>query len=322
VKEALKEDRFTFGSIGFLRRDKNADLLIRAFKEFKYKKECRLLIAGQPESEEYLKELLELSEHEDNIIIIPEQVRDYSVSYLIQASDVIMMPYDCNSCMNSGVMILAFSNKRTVITSNIAMAEEYDTHLIYKYDYDEPDHIKSLTLQMEKAFMDGKEIVHEKGARLYCDVEEHNSRELVKNKLSSVIGFQESSGGEVKLSDEYLIRKNMYALEHLVSDLVNKELINTLKDNPEIKLGLYGYGKYGRLVFQELTNEGIHVSCIVDENKELENKVPGVDVCSLDNLHMTLDYMIVTTARADVWYIREKMEKINSSCYVFGLNDI
>ena len=69
-------------------------------------------------------------------------------------ADVLVLPYNVESGMNSGVMLMAFSYKTTVIVSDIAMADEYDDNLIYKYSYDDKaSHIENLAKKMEDYLM-------------------------------------------------------------------------------------------------------------------------------------------------------------------------
>ena len=57
LKTGIAASRFVFGCIGILRQDKNIELVIQAFKQFPYKHESKLFIAGKSYQEGYLEAL-------------------------------------------------------------------------------------------------------------------------------------------------------------------------------------------------------------------------------------------------------------------------
>lgn len=323
VLESLADKKIVFGSIGILREDKNSDLLIEAFQKFSHKNDCALLLAGKPENSAYYSKLKGLADDCDNIIFVPEMVKDYMMDFYVQSCDVIMMPYDHDTCMNSGVMLLAFSNKRTVITSDICMAYDYDNELIYRYGYsNHEDHLNMILEMFEKAYEDGKATLREKGQKLYEHVLEHNSKKVLRDALYSAL--------KLNVSDEFhrrdQIEKNKWRLRYNMADawLMDKcngnEFVNVLHDNKERKIAVYGYGKYGKLLVKEMLDNDVTPTCIIDRG--LISNEYDIPVCNLDNVPADVEYIIVTTAMVSISYVREKMRTVNKDCYVFGLNDI
>jgi glycosyltransferase involved in cell wall biosynthesis len=325
----IDKSRFVFGCIGNLRPDKNIELIIEAFKCFPYRRESKLFIIGGPDGEDYLEMLENLIDSDENIILLPEHIPDYMMKFYVESADVLVLPYDVKTSMNSGVMLLAFTNKRTVIVSDICMTEEFDDALFYRYSYaDEEDHIAQLTKQMERAYTDGKAAVRKKGEALFDEILIHNSKEKVKSELHKILGDlpTHSVRAEIRqmLSGEYR-DKDMWRRKYTISDawlqnvLSGNTFMEHLKYNQAKRIAIYGFGKYGKLLYKEMQKREIPVACIIDQNAD---KLAGdIGVCTLDDLHESLDIVIVTVA-VDMGVIRERCQSFNEDCYVFSLGDI
>lgn len=328
-KKKIGESRFVFGCIGSLRPDKNIELAIRAFQRFPYRQDSKLFIVGGLDREDYLEPLVKLIDNDENILLLPERVPDYMMNFYVESADVLVLPYDVKTSMNSGVMLLAFTNKRTVIVSDICMAEEFDEALIYRYSYaDDEEHVEKLTAQMEKAYTDGRTAVAKKGERLYEEILNRNSKIRVKTELYKIMEAlpTHSTGPELEqmLNGEYR-DKDLWRRRYSISDawlrnvLSGNTLMEHLKDNREKRIALYGFGKYGKLLYKEMQNYGIPVACIIDQKAD---KLPeDVFSCKLDDLQESLDAVIVTVA-ADMGVIREHCRRFHADCYVFNFGDI
>lgn len=182
------EKLFTFAIYGLVRPYKNIELLINAFKKLKEKEKCRLIIAGKPVSSVYAERLKGLAGKDVNILFVMRRISALEMGSWLNATDVLVLPYSIKSSMNSGVMIMAFSYKKTVIVSRIAMAEEFPDDLIYKYScQNEQESEECLREKMELAYVCGKEKNAEKGKRLFEIVRTQNANELVKRKLQEIV---------------------------------------------------------------------------------------------------------------------------------------
>lgn len=180
----IGEDDFVFALYGRICRYKNIEILIKAFQQLDASYKCKLVIAGGSESEDYVDELRGLIKGNERIILSDKYIQDLEMGYYLNLVDVLVLPYNVESGMNSGAMIMAFSYKTTVIVSDIAMADEYDDNLIYRYSYsNEEDHIKKLAQKMEEAYCEGKQKNAEKGLKLYNQVLVENAKEKVKDEL-------------------------------------------------------------------------------------------------------------------------------------------
>lgn len=330
LKSSFDQTKFIFGCIGTIRPDKNIELTIKIFQQFSNNQDCILFIVGESDSEPYIGTLRELIGKAKNIFIIPERIPDYMMNFYVQLADIILLPYDLQTCMNSGVMLLAFTNSRTVITSNISMAEEFEAELIYKYSYDsEEEHMNQLLSQMERAYTEGKEIVKEKGRLLFQEISVNNAKEKVKQELfrileASSLCSQKSERKEwlyMEYRDKNIWRMRYYILDAWVRDMISGHgFIQRLKENSIEKIAILGYGKCGKMLFTEMEKNGLRIACIIDQNAK--NIHAKVRTCTLEDLREALDMVIVTIAEADMKMVRRICCGLNVNCYVLSLKDI
>jgi glycosyltransferase involved in cell wall biosynthesis len=123
AKIGLEEDKKIVLSFGFIREDKGFEYLIDAFSRIS-KKNCLLVIAGSPRSNEdkvYLNSLMELSESlgiKDKVIFDLRYVPDNELKGYIDAADVIVFPY-LRSVGASGPLHYAISRGKPVIATGI-----------------------------------------------------------------------------------------------------------------------------------------------------------------------------------------------------------
>lgn len=330
LKGSFDQTKFVFGCIGTIRSDKNIELTIKAFQQFSYNQDCVLIIVGASDSESYMETLKGRIGEAENIFMIPNRIPDYMMNFYVQSADIILLPYDLQAYMNSGVMLLAFTNSRTVITSNISMAEEFDDKLIYKYSYDsEEEHMNQLLFQMERAYTEGKEIVKEKGKRLFQEVLVNHAKDKVKQELfrileDSSLRSQESERIEglcMEYGDKNNWRMRYYILDAWVRDMISGHgFIQRLKESNIEKIAILGYGKCGKMLFTEMERNGLRIACIIDRNAK--NIHAKVRVCTLEDLREALDMVIVTIAEADMKMVRRICCGLNANCYVLNLKDI
>lgn len=141
----IKEDEFVFLFIGQIRAYKNVELIIDLAKEITNKK-VKFVVAGNPNSNIYKEELLKRIGNEKNIIPIFRFIKDEELTSLIKASDMMLLPYDIKSSLNSGSIILSFSNGRTVIAPNIGTLKDIENKSLFKaYEYnDEKEHYEKM----------------------------------------------------------------------------------------------------------------------------------------------------------------------------------
>lgn len=176
--------------IGAVKPYKNIELLIQAVGEFQ--EAVSLTIAGKPNTSEYKQRITELANSAQNIRLKLEFIPDDELPRLMQESDLLVLPYDLNSSLNSGTVILAFSYKKTVICPVIGTIEDLKEAMVnvfhYTYQSDE-EHLEQLKLQIDKAVKMKREdsrIFNVLGDNMFHHVEERHNKKNVGERLVNV----------------------------------------------------------------------------------------------------------------------------------------
>ncbi|MBN7809334.1 glycosyltransferase [Algoriphagus sp. H41] len=121
--------------LGAVKPYKNLELLIRLCRELGAAVE--LTIAGKAASDAYEASLRHLSAGAESIKLRLGFVEDKQIPELIGASDLLVLPYDLRSSLNSGTALLAFSYGRTVICPRIGTIDELGVQQgeVFTYTY-------------------------------------------------------------------------------------------------------------------------------------------------------------------------------------------
>jgi D-inositol-3-phosphate glycosyltransferase len=109
---------------GFIREYKGLDLLIKAFADKRLrKKNIKLIIAGEYyEDATRYKQLLELYELDDEVIVHDGFISDSEVSLYFGAADLIVQPY--KSATQSGVTQIAFHYEKPMLVTDVGGLRE------------------------------------------------------------------------------------------------------------------------------------------------------------------------------------------------------
>ncbi len=184
----LTDDSFVFLYFGNIRPYKNLEMLIRTFHDLK-DRNAVLVIAGNPVNVQYAKKIKSLCEGNRRIRLDFQYIPDCKVFDYMQTADVVVLPYDKRSSMNSGAMIAAFSCRKPVIIPDIAMARDYvDKAYVYQYHYrSEKEHETKLKETMIKAYEAGRKQNLSLGADAYREVKLYNSAQIIQQKLLEIL---------------------------------------------------------------------------------------------------------------------------------------
>ena len=106
----------------------------------------KLLIAGRPCSDSYKEQLIERIGGSEKIGFDFRFIPDEDIPDYYNSADIVVMPYHKDSSLNSGVVYLSFSLKRTVICPRIGTIKALQDHsFVYEYDYNsEQEHCINL----------------------------------------------------------------------------------------------------------------------------------------------------------------------------------
>ena len=137
--------------IGAIKPYKNIELLIAMANQFS--EEIHLTIAGNPNTEAYRSELLDLAQGSKNISLDLKFIPDEELPSYIHATDLLILPYSLESSLNSGTVILAFSYGRTVICPRIGTIDDLNAgENVLDYTYtSEAQHAEALNEEVQKA---------------------------------------------------------------------------------------------------------------------------------------------------------------------------
>ncbi|WP_194776387.1 glycosyltransferase family 4 protein [Pararhodonellum marinum] len=176
--------------LGAVKPYKNLELLIRTAGQMEDK--LQLSIAGNPTTENYKAHLTRFAAVFNNIKLKLEFIPDSDIPNLLGESDLLILPYDLNSSLNSGTVLLAFSYRKTGIFPQIGtltdMTAMQDQFLSYHYTSDE-EHASKLREMLESAFQlkkNNPEVFQMMGNKMFHYVKQNHGKKMVIEKLKQV----------------------------------------------------------------------------------------------------------------------------------------
>jgi glycosyltransferase involved in cell wall biosynthesis len=175
--------------LGQIRPYKNIELLINVVSGFG-DNELELTIVGKPVSQEYMQKLQTLT-RKNNIKLIFKFIEDNELTSYLENCDLLVLPYDITSSLNSGTVILAFSYAKTVICPNIGTLSDMENKKFLSYTYiNQEEHNRKLTMLIQKSIdlkMKNKNIFNEWGKVMYNEVAKNNSKEKIRELIEEQI---------------------------------------------------------------------------------------------------------------------------------------
>lgn len=151
----IKRDEMLILFLGGIRRYKNIELILKAAKGLKEEK-LKFVIAGggikkyTDSLERFIKE-----QHLENVLFIPRYIEDTEMAAYVRNCDIMIMPFDKKSMLNSGSCMLAFSHHRNVICPLIGTIKDLSDGLCYVYDYsNDAQHLPELCKAIQSASND------------------------------------------------------------------------------------------------------------------------------------------------------------------------
>lgn len=183
------QGKLVLGFIGRILPYKNVELIIKAAKESE-DRDMLFFIAGEPVSKEYQAKLEAMTAGSKNILTMFERLPDEEIYPALDVSNALIMPYDTKSASNSGAGRLAFSYRKTVISSDISSMNLIPEELIYKYHYDSADcHYEKMMEKINQIYSDWKadpNVLEEKGKCLLALMKKDYSESAVQKKYEEI----------------------------------------------------------------------------------------------------------------------------------------
>ncbi len=181
-----KEEPLKLLFVGAVKPYKNIELLMETVGDME---RVSLTIAGKPKDPAYAHALIQLARNRPNINLQLEFIPDSQLPELLGNTDLVVLPYDLNSSLNSGTVILAFSYQKTVICPEIGtlvdMQEARGNFFAYRYQ-DAAGHRQALRSAIKKAMAFKKQdekVLVEMGKAMQDHILRHQPKSLVGNKL-------------------------------------------------------------------------------------------------------------------------------------------
>lgn len=182
-------DKLHLTFFGAIKPYKNIELLIDAFKP--YQNQAQLTIAGNPIDSLYKKQIEDYTNDINNIRLDLNFIPDNEILQYILNSDLLILPYDMASSLNSGTVILSFSYGRSVICPEIGTIKDIaNKSCILTYDYsDEAEHLANLKDKIKEAIeLKNKQpdVFLQWGKHMQKEVAFHNDNYYIGQYLASL----------------------------------------------------------------------------------------------------------------------------------------
>lgn len=185
-KEAIPA---TLSFFGLIRPYKNVEMIIELAKKYP---DINFFIGGKSTSESYAESLKKMAEGCDNITIKFGTLSNDEIEKILNESSALLLPYNINTSLNSGVVMWALSKGVNVIVPKIGTVSELNNkELVYYYEYESDDyHFTALQTAVEKFREDYTENYYEfvrNAQRLNKEISYSNSIEIVINQVRTLI---------------------------------------------------------------------------------------------------------------------------------------
>lgn len=187
AKFNIPSDKIVFLLMGYIRPYKNIEVLIQSFINLN-SDDCYLMIVGNPNDVNYAKQIRKIAERNSHIILDFHFIPNKKITAYLKAADVMVLPYNSESSINSGAMIMAFSYGVPVIISDIAMAKDFSNNILYRYHYStRKEHINVLTEKMREAYLSGIDGNRRMGIEAKNLMSRNHNKERVSHKILEIV---------------------------------------------------------------------------------------------------------------------------------------
>ncbi|ANI88871.1 hypothetical protein A9P82_05935 [Arachidicoccus ginsenosidimutans] len=171
--------------IGSVKPYKNIELLLEVMSSLLgYPIKLKIVGKALPS---YAQELLQKSEGLANVELRLEFIQEENMNMVLSECDLLVLPYDMASSLNSGTAILAFSYKKSVICPNIGTIMDIENKdCVFRYEYkDREEHKKNLSSAILKAYdIFRQEQLDTYSASLFKEMLEKNNIDIVGHTLN------------------------------------------------------------------------------------------------------------------------------------------
>jgi len=165
---------------GAIKPYKNIELLIKACSNIDG---VDLQIVGKPTTKSYGEELTKLVTT-SSINMNFKFINDNEIPEILRNCDLLILPYNLDSSLNLGTVILSFSYGKTVICPAIGTLNDFEDKYFLSYTYDSDyEHYLELKSAIKKAVdmhNQNPNIFHQWGSLMYNEVKKKHSIDMIK----------------------------------------------------------------------------------------------------------------------------------------------
>lgn len=182
-----KDNKLKLLFLGLIKPYKNIELLIDVIDELK-ELNIELKILGKPVNETYGRFLKNYKSENKRIKFKLGFVDDEEIPKHLSECDLLVSPLNIESSLNSGIAILAFSYKKSIICPEIGTINDLpNKNLVYSYSYkSDIEHKKKLKNIIIKAYDERKDNIVKFGENLFDYIDKENSSEKISSKLDHI----------------------------------------------------------------------------------------------------------------------------------------
>ncbi|MCI9336170.1 MAG: glycosyltransferase [Lachnospiraceae bacterium] len=175
--------------LGAISPYKNIEMILKVAEEYE-SKNVVFLIAGNCQDKAYLHKL-KGKQISTNIKWDIRFVPDEEANCYVQAADLLLLPYNKVSSLNSGTVFLAASLGTTCVIPNIGSVQDFlQKEALYIYDYeDETEHYVNFKESVGKAIGDFETDYHcltRLGGALRREMDRHHSVDIIGRKYATL----------------------------------------------------------------------------------------------------------------------------------------
>lgn len=187
----IKENQFIYLFFGSIEPYKNIELALNVANQIVHENENAFFVFYGACNDIYYTKLLDQIKDHRRVLLIPKKVEIDNMTSLIKSSNVVIMPLNIESSINSGTCFLSLCYGRNVICPLIESLKDFKSNSFYTYNYiNEQDHYNNLLAMARTAileFYEDNNRFNERTSSFMQEIKEDYSREIIYCQLSKLI---------------------------------------------------------------------------------------------------------------------------------------
>lgn len=179
--------------MGSVRPYKNIELILEVANKLK-EKNIEFVIAGKTSSKDYERMIKDKVENLSNVNFISRFIDDSEMTSFYDWADIVLIPLDTKSSLNSSSAVLAFTMGKTVIIPKIGTVRDFPEELMFTYEYEnESEHLILLSDKINEVldkWSNNPETIRKMGDDIRAYLNDNYSREKTVERYKKL--YQEA----------------------------------------------------------------------------------------------------------------------------------